>query len=69
MPKIDYKIKRIRYQFIIVNVEKTTVHAVSLRVLLNFIRPTESLKPSCVAAASYRIPIMAMFPEFYVMEE
>jgi hypothetical protein len=49
--------------------KKTTVHAVSLRVLLNFIRPTESLKPSCVAAASYRIPIMAMFPEFYVMEE
>jgi len=66
MPKTDYKTKRIRYQFIIVNVEKTTVHAVSLRVLLNFIRPT---KPSCVAVASYPIFIMAMFPEFYVMKE
>jgi hypothetical protein len=28
-----------------------------------------TVKPSCVAAASYPIPIMAMFPEFYVMKE
>lgn len=63
---------------IIVNVGKTTFHAVSLRVLQNFIRPTASVttvskngivKPPCVSAASYPIPIMAMFPEFYVMKE